>query len=59
MLFAVFLSKDDKNYAEPDISVICDRSKLTGQSCVGVTDWIIEIVSPGIRRMDYMIKLFE
>ena len=26
--FAVFLSKDDKNYVEPDISVICDRSRL-------------------------------
>ena len=26
---AVFLSKDDKNYVEPDISVICDKNKLT------------------------------
>ena len=23
--FAVFLSKDDKNYVEPDISVICNQ----------------------------------
>ena len=27
--FAVFLNADDKNYVEPDISVICDKSKLT------------------------------
>lgn len=57
--FAVFLSKDDKNYVEPDISVICDRSKLTDQGCAGAPDWIIEIVSPGSQRMDYMIKLFK
>ncbi len=55
--FAVFLN--DKNYVEPDISVICDRSKLTDQGCAGAPDWIIEIVSPGSRRMDYMVKLFK
>ncbi len=26
--FAVFLNKDDINYIEPDISVICDLSKI-------------------------------
>ena len=26
--FAVFLNADDKNYVEPDISVICDMDKL-------------------------------
>lgn len=26
--FAVFLNADNKNYVEPDISVICDKSKL-------------------------------
>ena len=25
--FSVFLNKDDKNYVEPDISVICDQDK--------------------------------
>lgn len=57
--FAVFLNKDDTNYVEPDISVICDRSKLTDKGCAGAPDWIIEIVSPGSRRMDYMTKLFK
>ena len=27
--FAVFIKKDDKNYVEPDISVICDKNKLS------------------------------
>lgn len=57
--FAVFLNADDKNYVEPDISVICDRNKLNDKGCIGAPDWIIEIVSPGSRRMDYFTKLFK
>lgn len=57
--FAVFLNEDDTNYVEPDISVICDKSKLTDKGCSGAPDWIIEIVSPGSKRMDYYTKLFK
>ncbi|MCI6019314.1 MAG: Uma2 family endonuclease [Clostridiales bacterium] len=57
--FAVFLNKDQKNYVEPDISVICDRNLLADDGCHGAPDWIIEIVSPGSRRLDYVIKLFK
>ena len=57
--FSMFLSEDNKNYVEPDISVICDKSKLTDKGCVGAPDWIIEIVSSGSRRMDYFTKLFK
>ena len=57
--FAVFLNKDDKTYVEPDISVICDKSKLNDKGCLGSPDWIIEIVSPASKRMDYHIKLFK
>ena len=57
--FAVFLSENNKNYVEPDISVICDRNKLNDRGCVGAPDWIIEVVSPGSRRMDYFTKLFQ
>jgi len=57
--FAVFLNENDKNYVEPDISVICDKNKLTDKGCNGAPDWIIEIVSTGSRRMDYYTKLFK
>ncbi len=57
--FAVFLNKDDTNYVEPDISVVCDSSKLNDKGCIGAPDWIIEIVSPNSRRMDYFTKLFK
>lgn len=57
--FAVFLNKDEYTYVEPDISVICDKDKLNEKGCQGAPDWVIEIVSPGSQRMDYMIKLFK
>ncbi len=57
--FAVFLNENDMSYVEPDISVICDLSKLDDKGCNGAPDWIIEIASPGSKRMDYLIKLFK
>lgn len=54
--FAVKLNKD-KNIVEPDISVICDKDKLTDKGCTGAPDWIIEIVSPGNPGHDYIKKL--
>ena len=56
--FAVFLNKDDTNYVEPDISVICDRDKISEKGCNGAPDWVIEIVSPNSKPRDYMTKLF-
>ena len=57
--FAVNLNADDKVWVEPDISVICDKDKLSDQGCKGAPDWIIEIVSPSSTRMDYSVKLFK
>ena len=57
--FAVKLFDDGKNIVEPDISVICDRSMLTDKGCTGAPDWILEIVSPSSRTMDYYKKLFK
>lgn len=57
--FAVFLNEDDRNYVEPDISVICDPSKVDNRGYQGAPDFIIEIVSPSSQRMDYLTKLFK
>ena len=48
---------NDKNVFEPDISVICDKNKLTEKGCVGAPDWVVEIVSPSTARSDYVRKL--
>lgn len=57
--FSVFLNEDDRNYIEPDISVICDKNKLTEKGCNGAPDWIIEVTSPSNPQNDYGIKLFK
>ena len=57
--FAVFLNANDRTYVEPDIAVICDKSKLDDKGCMGAPDWIIEVVSQGSKRIDYHIKLFK
>ncbi|MDE7297482.1 MAG: Uma2 family endonuclease [Lachnospiraceae bacterium] len=55
--FAVKLFADEATIVEPDISVICDRSKLTDRGCTGAPDWIIEIVSQSNSAHDYVHKL--
>ncbi len=57
--FAVFLEKDGRTYVEPDLSVICDPNKLDDKGCHGAPDWVIEIVSPASRTMDYYRKLIR
>lgn len=55
--FAVQLKKEKATIVEPDISVICDKNKLTERGCNGAPDWIIEIVSPSNSSNDYILKL--
>ncbi len=57
--FAVFLNADETIYLEPDLSVICDESKLTEEGCMGSPDWVIEIVSPSSRQRDYVKKMLK
>ena len=56
--FGVYLN-DEYNYLEPDVSVICDRDKLSDRGCEGAPDWIIEVVSPSSASMDYLRKLYK
>lgn len=58
--FSVFLNdQDDTNYLEPDITVVCDTSKLDEKGCHGAPDWVIEIVSPTSKPRDYIKKLLQ
>lgn len=41
---------------EPDISVICDPSKLDEHGCKGAPDLVIEILSPSTQRHDRVTK---
>jgi Uma2 family endonuclease len=60
--FDVILSDNEiidncKNVVQPDISVICDKNKLTDKGCTGSPDMIIEVVSPFNPSSDYVRKL--
>ena len=41
---------------QPDIIVVCDKSKLDDKACNGAPDMVIEILSPSTERLDKLIK---
>lgn len=45
-----------KNIVDPDITIVCDGSKLDDKGCQGSPDLIIEILSPSTAKMDKVIK---
>lgn len=49
--------EDVDTMVEPDISVICDKSKIDKRGCKGAPDLIVEILSPSTRRHDRLVKL--
>lgn len=48
--------EDVGTMVEPDISVICDPSKLDDIGCKGAPDFIIEVLSPSTQRHDRVTK---
>lgn len=48
------------NYIEtvvqPDIVVVCDRSKIDDRGCKGAPDLVIEILSPSTSKIDMQVK---
>lgn len=56
--FAVFLG-DNQDYLEPDVTVVCDPSKIRDDGCHGAPDLVLEVVSASSRRQDYFTKLFK
>jgi Uma2 family endonuclease len=47
----------DNTYVEPDIFVVCDKSKIDRHGCKGAPDFVVEILSPSSRSMDLLYKL--
>jgi Uma2 family endonuclease len=48
---------DIDTVVQPDISVVCDPSKLDDKGCRGAPDWVIEVLSPGSAGHDQVRKL--
>ncbi len=48
--------KDVDTVVQPDIFVVCDKSKYDDKGIRGAPDFIIEILSPSTRRHDVLVK---
>lgn len=45
------------NVVQPDLTIVCDKSKLDDKGCLGAPDIIVEIISPTSISLDYVKKL--
>jgi Uma2 family endonuclease len=41
---------------QPDLVVVCDRSKLDEHGCRGAPDWVVEVLSPDTAGHDHILK---
>lgn len=49
--------EDVDTMVEPDISIVCDPSKLDDRGCKGAPDMVVEVLSPSTQRHDRLVKL--
>jgi len=53
----VRLDCDDRTIVQPDIVVVCDKSKLKRWGIMGAPDFVVEVISPSTGRKDRHKKL--
>lgn len=49
--------EDVDTLVEPDITVVCDKSKLDDSGCRGAPELVMEVLSPSSRKHDRLVKL--
>lgn len=56
---SVYIDRDLNTVLQPDLTVVCDRSKLhpDGNRIWGGPDLVVEVLSPSTRRKDMTLKL--
>lgn len=52
----VQLDCDEKTMVQPDLLVVCDRSRILDHCILGAPDFVIEILSKSTKRRDLFIK---
>ena len=50
------IDDDVDTVVQPDLVVICDRSKLDDKGCRGAPDWVVEVLSPSTAGHDQILK---
>ncbi len=53
--------KETDTVVQPDLLVVCDKSKLDDAGCNGAPDWIIEILSPStaVKDLNEKYQLYQ
>ena len=59
--FAVNLDADDKTWLEPDISIICDKTKISEKGCKGASLRLLQSCVPSMITCQYLplIRIFS
>ena len=55
----VQLDRDDKTMVQPDVMIVCDRSKIERNRVFGAPDFIAEVLSPSTRKKDMNLKMLK
>ncbi len=56
--YDVYLDNNENGqYVQPDISVICDPTKIKHKGCYGAPDMVVEVLSPTTGKKDKTVKL--
>ena len=53
----VRLDGDDKTIVQPDLMIVCDKSKIKRWGIMGAPDFVVEVLSKATRRKDCYQKL--
>ena len=55
----VQLDEDDKTVVQPDVMIVCDRSRFQNGRIFGAPDFLVEVLSPSTRKKDMQLKLYK
>lgn len=53
---SIIANKDIFSVVQPDLCVICDKTKIDSKGCLGSPDWVIEILSRGNSKKEMQLK---
>lgn len=53
----VQLDNDERTMIQPDVIIVCDKNQIVRRNVMGAPDFVLEVVSPGSKRRDYLLKL--
>lgn len=52
----VQLDCDNRTMVQPDVLIVCDRSKINRLRVFGAPDFVLEVLSPSTKRKDIFVK---